>query len=284
MQPRDLLVRITERLIGRRQMIRISRFVLNHARRDGPNQIERNGELIVQREALAAAGDRAVVFDVGANVGQWSTHLLQQNTAGLNLHVFEPAARCVERLRQRLPVRPAVTITINQHAISSKDGEATLFKPHELAGSSSLHQGSLTDGGDVLRESVRIGTLDTYASERGIAHIDLLKIDTEGHDYLVLLGAIGLLQRGEIGMVQFEYNHRWIAPRHFLKDVFDLVTPIGYQVGKVTPHGIEWYPAWTPQLETFIEGNYVAARPTVAKRLPAVRWWAETKPTGRFRR
>lgn len=269
---RDLLVRAVERLVGRRQLIRASRFVLNYARRDGPNDIARNGELMVQRHVLGAAGDHAVVFDVGANLGQWSTHLIGQCTGMLDLHVFEPATECIAPLRELLQSGSSITITINQEAVSAQEGTATLHKPHEHAGSSSLHEGSLTGLDGQLQQSVRTRTLDTYSGERNIAQIDLLKVDAEGHDYLVLLGAIGLLERGAIDLVQFEYNHRWISARHYLKDVFELVTAVGYRVGKVTPAGIEWYPNWIPQLETFIEGNYVAALPPIASLLPEVPW------------
>lgn len=272
--PRTVLVSGLERLVGRRQLVRTSRFVLNHARRDGPNDITLNGELHVQRTAMAIAGDHAVVFDVGANVGQWSSHLVDQRTVDLDLHVFEPSTACVDHLHRSLVPAPGLDVIVNQLAASSEDGQGMLFKPHELAGSSSLHEP--TGGPKVpLTEPIRRMRLDTYCVEHNIEHIHLLKIDAEGHDHHVLLGAGHLLVRGAIDLVQFEYNHRWIGARHYLKDVFDLVVPCGYDVGKVTPQGIEWYPEWSPQLETLIEANYVAALPCARARLPHVRWWAE---------
>jgi hypothetical protein len=36
---------------------------------------------------------------------------------------------------------------------------------------------------------------------------------------------------------------------------------------------VEFYPRWDAELETFVEGNYVACDPAVAARLPAVPWW-----------
>lgn len=271
-QGQTTLVQALERVVGRRRLVRVSRFVLNHARRDGPNDIDRNGELLVQRHALEVGGDSALVIDVGANVGQWSGHLVDQCSASLDLHVFEPSAGCIDRLRGTLRSTDRIHVTLNQAAASCEEGEATLFKPHEMAGSSSLHG---TGVADALHETVRTLTLDRYCAEHNIEHIHLLKIDAEGHDHHVLLGAGHLLVRGAIDLVQFEYNHRWIEARHYLKDVFDLVVPCGYDVGKVTPQGIEWYPEWSPQLETLIEANYVAALPCARARLPHVRWWAE---------
>ena len=104
----------------------------------------------------------------------------------------------------------------------------------------------------------RITTLQDFVEVAGLDHITLVKIDTEGHDLAVLRGAQALLEQRRISVVQFEYNHRWVYSRSFLCDAFDLLRPLGYCLGKLTPLGVEFYPGWDPDLETFVEGNYVA--------------------------
>jgi hypothetical protein len=47
----------------------------------------------------------------------------------------------------------------------------------------------------------------------------------------------------------------------------------GYRTGKLTSRGVEFYPGWDPDLETLVEGNYVACTPTAAGSLPAAAWW-----------
>jgi methyltransferase FkbM-like protein len=124
-------------------------------------------------------------------------------------------------------------------------------------------------------ERVAVTTVDAYAAEQTIDHIDLLKVDTEGHDLRVLRGAERAFRAGAISAAQFEYNHRWIPARQYLKDAFDMLEPFRYRIGKLTPRGVEWYPGWDPELESFVEGNYLACTAPVARRLPAVRWWKE---------
>ena len=88
-------------------------------------------------------------------------------------------------------------------------------------------------------------TVDRFSADHGLVAITLLKVDTEGHDLSVLRGASSMLNQGVIGIVQFEYNWRWVASRTFLKDVFDLADSLPrYTVGKVTPKGIEFYDRW----------------------------------------
>jgi hypothetical protein len=71
-----------------------------------------------------------------------------------------------------------------------------------------------------------------------------------------------------------------VYSRSFLCDAFDLLRPLGYCLGKLTPLGVEFYPAWDPDLETFVEGNYVACSPEIVGRLPSVTWW-KSAPTPR---
>jgi hypothetical protein len=76
-----------------------------------------------------------------------------------------------------------------------------------------------------------------------------------------------------IAVVQCEYNHRWVYARSFLRDAFEFVMAFGYRIGKLTPRGVEFYPGWDVDLETFVEVNYLACDPDAAAGLPAVAWW-----------
>lgn len=49
--------------------------------------------------------------------------------------------------------------------------------------------------------------------------------------------------------------------------------PSGYLVGKVTPDGVEHYREWHPELEKFVEGNYVGFQPHLAGVLGVYSWW-----------
>ena len=265
-----------EAMVGRRTLVRGARFLLDYARRDLPNRLGANGEWMVQDVVLASAGaEPLVVFDVGANVGAWSKRVLevaQARAIPVVVHAFEPSESTYARLVADLPADFAEQLVAVHAAASDHSGRANLYKVHELAGSNSLHRiAGTTDG--LIVEPVELIALDDYITGAGIESIDLLKIDAEGHDYLVLTGARRLLVNHAVHVVQFEYNYRWIGARHYLKDVFDMLVPLGYGIGKVTPRAIEWYCAWSPELETFREANFVAALPSWSTRFPALEWW-----------
>lgn len=268
------------RLAGRERVVRAARFALNRARLDLPNHMSCNGEAVLQRAALRLdpPGRDFVAFDVGANIGEWSRSLVEAaGEAGrlddVVLHAFEPSSYTFGRLQEA--ALPQHTV-LNQVALSDRVGAAKLHIVHPGAGTNSLHrrpEPGAAEPAPRTSEGIVVTTLDAYCSGRAIETIHLLKIDTEGHDLTVLHGARSMLAERRILLTQFEYNHRWVQDRHFLKDAFDFLLPLGYRIGKVTPAGVECYEAWDHELESFVEGNYVACDATALTKIPQVRWW-----------
>ncbi|MGH3401399.1 MAG: FkbM family methyltransferase [Streptosporangiaceae bacterium] len=272
-------------VLGRRNVVRCARLVLRRASRDIRNDMRVNGETSLQEWVLALwqPGCRLPILDVGANHGRWSAEMLSAarrvgRGGDLDLHSFEPSSWTFARLEEALAAETQVTL--RQVAMSETSGTSVLHVVGDGAGTNSLHD-SLGQRAVIATEPVAMTTLDEYANEAQLAEIALVKVDTEGHDLAVLRGARHLLADHRVSVVQFEYNWRWVESRCFLSDAFGLFNSAGYLLGKLTPDGIEFYPSWDPDLETFVEGNYVAAVPDVAARLPAVRWWKAAPATGR---
>jgi hypothetical protein len=60
-------------------------------------------------------------------------------------------------------------------------------------------------------EEVRVQTLDSALEEMGVDKIDLMKIDTEGHEPRVLRGAQKMLREGRVRAVLCEFNEHWLG-------------------------------------------------------------------------
>jgi len=76
---KERLLNTIEQLVGRRAMWRLGRALYSHAKADFSNNYQTNGERFIQQQVLNLAGssrDKIVIFDVGANVGEWTTSLL----------------------------------------------------------------------------------------------------------------------------------------------------------------------------------------------------------------
>ncbi len=272
---RQALSRAAMNVLGRRSLWRLGRSLYMAARNDGDNDPTFNGERWLQGQLLHAfAGEpQMVVFDVGANVGAWTNMLLDQaspeRAATLRVHAFEPVESTRETLRASLARHPrAGAVTVVPAALSDADGTVEMYEVEANGTINSLHPDPFVQGRQVVIQTRRA---DRYCADEGIQTVHLLKVDTEGHDFSVLQGAEPLFRAERVRVAQFEYNHRWVYARHYLKDVFDLMQDMPYVVGKLTPAGIELYDGWHFELERFFENNFVVLHRSVVDRVPTVR-------------
>lgn len=253
---------ILERLVPRKTLWRLGRFLYLGARRELKNHPEINGEYNLLRDMIARNSDKtsATVCDIGANFGHWSIEAMKAGTqhgVSLAVHLFEPAPDQRQRLEDNLAKQDCAGHTTLAHsaALADKEGELPFVITGSESGNSALVAGEVDEDLAVIK--VPVATLDATIAEHNVGPILLAKVDTEGNDFNVLLGAQDAMARKAITAIQIEYNWRWIEFGHFLKKVFDLVTPLGYCVGKITGRGVEYYEEWHPELDRMIETNFV---------------------------
>lgn len=235
-------------------LYRFCRRVFHLDNGDNNDDLRTNGERVLIQRALPTA---TVVFDVGANVGDWTVEALKINERA-EYHLFEPSPTTFELLRKRsFPT----SVILNNVGLGDKDGETELFVFGEGLGANSLYDRTGTDAVEQRRERVRITTIDTYCSHFGIGWIDFLKIDVEGHELQVLKGAATMLREQRIGVIQFEYGGTYIDARCFLKDVWDLIGRVDSQrtFFKLHHDGPRRVVAYRQELETFQYSNWVIA-------------------------
>ncbi len=232
---------------------------VNRFRGENNDAIETNGELRFMRDRLPGC---RTVFDVGANVGDWARLALQVNPA-VRLYCFEPSAFTFAKLTATpFPSN----VSCHNLGLGSAAGELTLHVFDEGSGMNSIYpRTGLEDGWNIARQSktetIRIETLDAFCAAQGVEHIDFLKMDVEGHEIGVLSGAAGLLGRGAIDVVQFEYGGTNIDSRTFLKDFFELFQARGYTLHKIYPDRLVPVARYDQRLDNFQHQNWVAMRP-----------------------
>jgi FkbM family methyltransferase len=136
--------------------------------------------------ALMLAG-QGMFIDVGANEGMWSAAAAKKYKRVVS---FEPDHNLCVHLRKVLPANVAVY----EIALSDQRGDAQLLTPlldgTPFESRSSLSQ---TANGNVpcLERIVACAHLDDF----GLADVDVVKVDVEGHEAAVLEGGRGLIER-----------------------------------------------------------------------------------------
>lgn len=222
---------------------------------------ETNGEYFLLRQLP----DLKVAFDVGANQGDWGiacAKLCPQST----IHAFELVPTTVEVLKSN--TADNTNIVINAFGLSDAAGAVDVQvhpDPNEHYLSSMLPGGAHIHKAEFLTKRGRVETGDDYCQTSGIDHVDFLKIDVEGAEGHVLRGFQRMLRDNRISVIQFEYGQANIFSRFMLYDAYEMLSNLGYSVGKLFPSGVRFRP-WQPDDEDFLGPNFVA----VANRFPDV--------------
>jgi len=187
----------------------------------------------------------AVTIDIGAYVGYYTLIAAHANPTG-RVFAFEPLTTIRKRLIRNVELNQVKNVECVAVAAGDIDGEASFFHlDAELPTSSSLSFEFMRPAINLVSSSVRVVTLDRFVADRGIAKIDLLKIDTESTECSVLRGMARTLERDRPDVLCEVLHGR--ADEAGLEE---LLGPLGYRYYLLTPEGpterkhIEGHPAW----------------------------------------
>jgi len=200
---------------------------------------------------------RPVVFDVGANVGDYSEAALDANPS-VQLHCFEPSAAHYSLLRARLSANKAI---INSIGLSDTAETRSLYKDSHVTGLASLNARDLSHLRIQLDkpEHVLVDTGDNYVDRHAIERIDLIKIDVEGWEMPVLKGFNSCFAKRIVRCVQFEFGHAHIERRENFRDFYRFFNGQGFSMGALKPNGrVQTMTHYDEIFENYYATNYVA--------------------------
>ncbi len=140
----------------------------------------------------------AIIFDIGANIGSMSFSFAMQSPHGI-VYAFEPTDFAFSKLIRNLSLNPAISTRIIPVQLFINDHSTTM---HQLTAYSSWK----VDGSHVSTHPLHGGTiqpanqvpaitLDDYCQKNNIHRVDMIKIDTDGHEHQVLRGACKTIEK-----------------------------------------------------------------------------------------
>ena len=252
------------RILCSRLLYKPSRFLdayLNYLAGKGYGTEDLQGEI---RAALTRINrPQPVVFDVGANVGNWTEGLLRQRPDA-KVFMFEPSPGCQTAIRaKKLP-----GITLIPIAVGENPGQATYHSSSTTDVSASLHVRKDSPSWDLnyATTTVDVCTIDQIMDSQKIQSVDFMKMDIEGNELFALRGARQALASRKIGALTFEFGCGNINSRTFFRDFWELLASAGFAIWRITPGGKEiLVDEYYEDLEYFRGAtNYVAALKTPA--------------------
>lgn len=169
---------------------------------------------------LAKTDQIKTIIDVGANDSAYGANEFPDSV----IYAFEPHPLSFKRLKKNaqphvVPIHAAVGNQNGMTTLWDFAADAPLKSTQPTSQLASLYQNVITKlhGQPATAHQVPIISLDSFAEKHSLSHIDLLKIDAEGHELVVLKGAKRLLAKQRIGIIQFEFNEMMAYSRtHFI--------------------------------------------------------------------
>ena len=183
-----------------------------------------------------------LIFDVGAHRGE-SIERFSSLFPAAEIHAFEPDPEIFKHIDSQHYA--GKDIKVHNLGVSSKKGKLTFFR--NLKSSTSGFHAVNTDSSWAKNRSARHGVspeqftaqniqvntidLDTYMSENSIDHLNILKLDTQGHEDLVLEGAQSALSRAAIDIIETELilGDAYEKSLQFM-DIEKFLLPAGYRL------------------------------------------------------
>jgi FkbM family methyltransferase len=190
------------------------------------------GEITAACATLTAPD--SLIFDVGANQGDWSRALLKK-LPNARIVMFEPAAGCQSHLHPLVSER----VCLVPSAVGSEPGTAELWSSSETDGAASLHPRKDTyfATAQFVPQQVEVTSIDDYISRNGLERVDFVKLDIEGHELAALQGADASLSGGKIRALAFEFGAANLNSRTCFRAFWDYLRPRNFDLLRVTPGG-----------------------------------------------
>ncbi len=198
-----------------------------------------------------------VIFDVGANVGNYSSFINDSIHLPRKIYAFEPFSKVFAQLRK-------LSNSIEdfypfQLGFSNIQEKQTFLSSSAYSEVGSLYNKDFSQLGFSLdmSEEVSFDTIDNFCSNRSISKIHFLKIDVEGHDFFVLQGANKMLSNNSIDFIQFEFGAANYLSKTYLYDFFQLLSR-DYIICKLLKNGFMEIVEYNTDIEIHVLSNYVA--------------------------
>lgn len=203
-----------------------------------------SGEEFALKYIKSKIVEPVIIFDVGANVGEYSLLLSKYFTG--KIYSFEPSIKVFEILKTR---------NANSFNIGFSNEETTkILYSNKDSGLSSVYKRNLLHFNTALdnEESISLTTIDKFCCENHIKKIDFLKLDIEGHELFALKGA----SKTNIRFIQFEFGGCNIDSRTYFQDFWYLLKD-RYRFYRILKDGLQPINDYSETLEIFTTVNYL---------------------------
>jgi FkbM family methyltransferase len=145
---------------------------------------------------IIRSGD--TVIDIGANVGAHTLPMARAVGPSGKVIAFEPTEFAFRKLMRNLRLNPDLEARVDAEQVmlvadADAPVEAEIYSSWPLDHTEHLHEKHF--GQAMSTSHARAERLDDYAARTGMSRVDVIKLDVDGHETQVMIGAEQLLRR-----------------------------------------------------------------------------------------
>lgn len=148
------------------------------------SQVNYEGHLLKTIQKYIKSGD--VIFDIGANIGQYAIPFSELVGPKGKVYAFEPDYKNYSYLQFNVNINRCINVICLNYGVGGKNTEQEFFRDTETGGrKGSFKKEYVEDSFKGLTETVQIKKMDTLIAKFGVP--DFVKIDIEGFEEEVIL-------------------------------------------------------------------------------------------------
>lgn len=194
-----------------------------------------------------------IIFDIGCHTGNFTKNLIKLEKKTLDkskYYLFDPNPKMQNFLKKILEnenvnyfplaldnTNEIKKFTINRYFEASGSSLKSAHKEDKMYNISRKAFMKLFQPFSKIQDyeeiNVQTQTLDNFCKLNNIDRIDLLKLDTDGTEYEILLGAENLLANNKIGLIFTEISGFKEKFDHKVKLIVDLLNKYNFKLKKV---------------------------------------------------
>lgn len=194
-----------------------------------------------------------IIFDVGANKGDYCKAMLDSFYNNCIIHAFEPSKETFNLFCSNVK---NIRVYAHNFGFSDKREKLILYSNMAASGLASVYQRKTTAGLE-LQEEIELLTIDSFCQQENISTINFMKIDVEGHELKVLHGSKDMLKRRAIEIIQFEFGGCNVDSRTYFHDFWQVLHN-DFVIYRILKDGLHPIINYSLLDEIFVTVNFLA--------------------------
>jgi FkbM family methyltransferase len=195
--------------------------------RDGDNdglptyELDSINKTIASSKRSLIGSSKSVAIDGGAHVGCWSVYLQQHFDI---VHAFEPSPENFECLQRNVDLSKVICHQAALTEVLNPDRKTVPFYYYPDTVKHAGHKGKTVSWRVPLPGETDLPCIEVQRmsiDDMHLDHVDLIKLDVEGHEYIALMGALNTIKlcRPVIVIEEDQQKYNAGAARYLLENL-----------------------------------------------------------------